>query len=559
MRDQLSKFLNRLRFEIIQKQLTASVITVAIVSALSGLSFFERLESVTYRLAAGIELPNFGNTAALAQGQELIPRALLISGEMYENDFHQRSPLDRATLAALFDKVLLGRPLILAVDLDISPAFDPGQDTLDRLLIEASQHTLIVLATPVPVESPKLRGEKLLWMQKLCAGGVRFGTPTLHSTDGMVLRYDPSAPTFAQVAVTDLRAKELKRTAQAPPTHSARQPPPSAAATAPACTKVMDAGAEGVDFLNPLYYSGMAQEGSSIKRLKLINANYFSPSFEKNISTISSLSDIPSKNDLAGQVVFLGGIYGTDDRFETLNGELYGVLVHAAIFYSLTHSLKELPIWICRIVDVILGVAMGWLFEKLWRTFYSHQSGYALLQNAQTEQERTLRALAFGKSILTLLGVVMASLLTLWVLLVATTIALRQGTQLSLAYSGFAMLLYCLNMNRKEAIAQDLRIKLQTLRQQISNSVQGDISPIGMIDKLLAATSPTPPINLRDLIVETAKSSRQFFLASWLDLRFIVMRLPRAPLISVLAFGELIKNWIYIVLAVFVVIKLFVK
>lgn len=168
-----------------------------------------------------------------------------------------------------------------------------------------------------------------------------------------------------------------------------------------------------------------------------------------------------------------------------------------------------------------------------------------------------MRSIAFGRSVLTLLGVLIASLLALWLLLIATTIALRQGIQFSMAYMGFSMLVYCLFVNRKEAIAQDIRLKFQTLRQKIVNPVEGDILPVVMIDKHLASTSPTPPADLRALILETRKSLHSFLLVSWFDLRFVILSVRRTPLISVMALGELIKNWIPFTLALLVAIKLF--
>ena len=518
--------------ERVERRFTLSVMSAVMVAILGSFPFFERVESVTYRLTSAMDVPFISNTAALAEHPETIPRVLLISSEMYEQDFQQVSPLDRSKLAEVVSGILDARPALLAADLDVSPtlAFDPGQARLDALLLNAQTH--IVLATPSPVENPVLRMEKFRWMQKLCAGGVRFGVPTLHAVDGMVLRYPTDRSGFSQAAAAFLDGGAASRQA------SSREQARLAGKATP-CEKIAEGSVGRADFLDPANFGKGGGQGPALKGMKFINANYFDAALDAQVSTFSSVAEIPGAKELAGRVVFLGGQYGIDDRLETLDGERYGAVIHAAIFYSLTHPLAETPAWMRKLVDVLLGAVLMTVFQWLWNTFYHNQLLYESLKGAETFDERARRAYAFGRSVMSFSGVLGASGLILWLLLLASTAALKHGSQFSIAFMAFAMLLYCIKWNRKGAARAEFRQGLITLRARFADPVHAGESPVELLDRFLDGDHHGPrQHHARGFLAETASHLSIFFARRWHDLRFIFFALRSRPLAALWATGE---------------------
>ena len=530
--------LHHVREEMAEKQFSLSLISAALVVILGSFSFFERLESITYRLTSSMQVPFVSNTAALAEDPANIPRVLLISSDMYEKVFQQVSPLNRGRLEEVFSSILGAGPAALAVDLDISPtlASGPEQDRLDQALLGAARRTHIVLATPFPVENAALRLEKFHWMQKLCNGGVHFGVPTLHAADGMVLRYNPEVPTFPQVAAGLAGGT---RESDHESSHEHAKGPPAANA----CQKLADGHIERADFLDPGFFVNTDGQGPGLKNMKLINANYFDPAMEAQISAFSSVAEIPGAKELGGRVVFLGGQYGIDDRFETLNGERYGAVIHAAIFYSLTHPLKEVPEWICRLVDVLLGTVLAAVFQALWGAYYRNLNLYKGLRAAETFEDRILRAHAFGQSVLTLLGVLGVSAVIMWALLLVSTIALKHGSQFSIAFMAFAMLAYCMEWNRKGSAAEEVRQGLSRLRARLEDPAHAGLSPVEIVDQfLMHRHQGAHHAHVRGFLAETASHVAAFLARRWHDIRFIWSALPATPLASFWALAEMMTS-----------------
>ncbi len=533
MKKRIIASLHHVRAEMADKQFSLSLVSAALVFILGSFSFFERLESVTYRLTSAMQLPFVSSTAALTDKPASIPRVLLISGHMYEKVFRQVSPLDRGKLTEVFSTILGAGPALLAVDLDLSPGLSSqgsgGQEGLDQALLGAARRTHIVLATPFPVENPDLRQAKFRWMQKLCGGGVRFGVPTLHAADGMVLRYNPGVPTFPLLA-----AALVNGAAAAPQGAKAPQ-------AASACEKVAGGRIERADFLDPGFFVNVAGQGPSLLGMKLINANFFDPALASQISAFSSVAEIPAGRELAGRVVFLGGQYGSDDRFDTLNGERYGAVIHAAIFYSQTHPLREVPDWACRLVDVLLGTLLAAIFQALWGGYYRHLHVYYDLKAAQTHDERVARARAFGVSVMSLLGVLGVSGLILWGLLLASTLALRHGIQFSIAFMAFAMLAYCMELSRKGAAKEKVKRGLGKLRQRLADPATPRPA-LEIVDQFLADSRESRHDHVRGFLAETASDLAAFLKRRWHDLLFISAALPATPLAAVWAMLEMLTT-----------------
>ncbi len=528
------------------RRFSLSLISAALMAVLGSFAFFEHLESITYRLSASMELPFISNDAALAVGPETIPRVLLISSDMYEKVFQQVSPLDRGTLAAVFASVLAGKPALLAADLDVSPTLaaavrgDAGQARLDQLLLLAARHMPIVLATPSPVESPALRRLKFAWMQTMCRGGVVFGVPSLHAADGMVLRYRPDQPGFSQVAAGLVPGRGAAPQGSKWPREAS------------ACEKVAGGRIENADFLDPAAFR--LEEGAGPKGMQLLNANYFDGALESQISAFSSVAEIPGAPELAGRVVFLGGQYGIDERFETLNGERYGAVIHAAVFYSLTHPLREIPGWLRKLLDVLLGAVLGAVFEALWATYYANHLVYQALGGAETRDERIRRARAFGRSVMTLIGVLLASGALFWALLLASTVALKNGSQFSIAFMAFALFAYGVKGNRKGLVKAEISLRVAALRARLTDSANRE-EPLELLDRMLLGDDPQArPRQVRGFLVETASHLAAFLGRRWQDVRFIVLTLPSAPRAAFWATAELLTSLVPIVAVAWAVV-----
>jgi len=550
------KILHVARQVIADKQLYMSIMSATLVAILGSFSFFDRVESYTYRLASSIDLPTMGKPVVLGDQPGTIPQVLLISSEMYEKDFRQVSPLDRAKLAEVFAPVLDARPALLAVDLDLSPllarsdAEARAQARLDDLLVRAARTTPVVLATPLPVEDMELRRQKFIWMQKLCTGGVRFGLSTLHASDGMVLRYSPELPTFAQVAAALVKVPALREGAKEGDGAAVRSPT--------ACEKVAAGRIEQADFLDPGFFVNAVGDGQGLKGMKLINANYFDPALERNIFAFSSLNEIPGAAELAGRVVFMGGQYGIDDRFETLNGERYGAVIHAAIFYSLTHPLKEIPKFVRKLVDVLLGIVLAAAFQAMWGRYYHNLLRYQGLKTAETHEQRILRAHAFGGALIALWAVLAASGLVLWGLLLVSTVALKNGSQFSIAFMAFAMLLYCAEWNRKSAAQQEVRLSLSRLRDRFADPIHACCSPVEVLDTFLAGNGRHErPGEVWGFMAETGAYVGSFLLRRRDDLRFIFFALPRTPVASFWALAEFLTSLVPIAAVIWVLFESF--
>lgn len=199
LKSRLLKLLHVARQVIAEKLLYMSIMTATLVTILSTFSFFDRVESYTYRLASSIDLPAMG-TSVRSDHPDAIPQVLLISSEMYEKDFRQQSPLDRGKLAEVFTPVLAAKPALLAVDLDLSPllvrndSVARAQARLDGMLLAAARTTPVVLTTPLPVEDMELRRQKFTWMQTLCQGGVHFGCPPSMPATAWCCATNPNFP-----------------------------------------------------------------------------------------------------------------------------------------------------------------------------------------------------------------------------------------------------------------------------------------------------------------------------------------------------------------------------
>lgn len=371
----------------------------------------------------------------------------------------------------------------------------------------------------------------------------------------MVLRYKPELPTVAQVAAMLMKAPDV---GEKP--HDIGLGEQAAARPQTACEKVAGGRIELADFLDPGFFVNAVGDGLALKGMKLINANYFDPALERNIFAFSSVKDIPGAADLAGRVVFLGGQYGIDDRFETLNGERYGVVIHAAIYYSLIDPLKEIPKFVCKLVDVLLGILLAAGFQVMWGRYYHNLLRYQGLKAAETHQQRVLRAHAFGGALLALWTVLAVSALVLWGLLLVSTVALKNGSQFSIAFMAFALLLYCAEWNRKSAAQQEVRLTLSRVRDRLADPLHTCYPPAEVVDTFLAGYGRHERAGeVRGFMAETGAYIVSFLLRRRDDLRFIFSALPRTPVASFWALTEFLTSLVPIAAVIWVLVESFIS
>lgn len=327
----------------------------SIVGLLHGFGFLGWLDAAMLRLAGAEVAAVVRSTAPRG-----MPEILLIDEAMYERDFDQRSPLDRAKLARLLQALLSDpaqTPKVLVIDVDLS---DNGQDAaqtkLDAMLTHKVRSGLhLVLATPPSMNSPGAVTRKRAWMRSMrdqtCArdatssgplGSLTFASALVTTHSEAVLQYSRDELTLGTAASGLVRA-------------------PGVCGQSDAVLDDLLGRNRGdlrpIEVLKPFNAHFFGAVASQTHRLRSIDAP-LGPSAAAKPAV-----------SLADKVVFLGGSYDPRDRFRVplaLDGkEMDGVELHAATFYSALHPVtgNDLLAWVA---DVALGFACGWAFQLMW-------------------------------------------------------------------------------------------------------------------------------------------------------------------------------------------------
>ena len=97
-------------FERILKAAPAVIVAVLLTFVLSRSGFFRQLE--TYALDTQVRLQSSQQESEVA--------IVRIDDDDYANLFHEKSPLDRATLSKVIDAIALGKPKVIGIDIDTS-------------------------------------------------------------------------------------------------------------------------------------------------------------------------------------------------------------------------------------------------------------------------------------------------------------------------------------------------------------------------------------------------------------------------------------------------------
>jgi len=328
-----------------------------VVSAVQIADYFHRLKWLnieTLKMARAV-LPFDDPTVSLSNGkkQNRPTKVVVITNEMFERDFYQASPLNRTKLTQLFNKLLVSEnaPAVLAVDLDLSPSPSPSylqaekRFTADLITTVKKSATQLILITPVPTMLPTSISTKLDWMRKMCASGIRFALPDVVGIQNTVMYMPIGVPTLGYEAYRV--TKERDGNYLQPQSY-----------TVPRICDCSDQELKGL--LQVLGLHVPVREAKDYQRINF--------SFPKSIDLIrlSSLESLDTDSGnlsrLKGHVVFLGGDYGSGDKYQTPVGPLSGLYLHVAAYYSNLFGVLAFSKPVALIVDFVTAILVFFLF-----------------------------------------------------------------------------------------------------------------------------------------------------------------------------------------------------
>ncbi len=349
--------------------LKASILVVSVVVILNHFNFLEDLKINVIKLAMPVIFTDNPSLPYTYKHREEKGSAMVftINDKLYEDTFKQASPLDRNELYEIIAAILKHKPGVLAIDLDLSPRpvkefskiyEENAQERLNRLLIENAKSTDIVLITPVKVRTEPLVEVKKQWMRMICDAQINFGLPYLYSRQGVVLRYLDNTNTFAwQIAsVVDDNSKNERR-----------------------FVKGKDrAICEQTDDELKKYISTRIEhkESGESKLLNLEFTDYIEPMGRARVETINKVG-----SELTGNVVFLGGSYGSTDKYETPAGPFAGVYIHGASLFSIFSSINKFNVVGKYVLEFGVCVLMGLLFYRLAAWYRNSRTILSVLIN----------------------------------------------------------------------------------------------------------------------------------------------------------------------------------
>lgn len=310
------------------------------------------LDSVTLRTVATIEVAK-SNVDTLSAADA--PISLLITDEYFEGSFKQESPLDRRELVRLLRNIIQSRPSLIAIDLDLSPGpvsepGDEGQEDLDALLIRTVvvEKIPVALTAPYPVVGESLILHKHEWLSRMCASGIRVGYANVVLSQGLALRYLYETPSLGIVA-----------------SDAGRSLASSKPSDRDLCSYVV-AGPEKTAFLSKANAPEESLHSGDFSHQRPMSSDYMRQSSALR-QFIGSAEIGNLKSAIAGRPVFLGSQFDARDEFLTPYGLMKGTSIHATTFYSERRPTYAVTHKVALLLDLIFGVAAGYLFGAIWR------------------------------------------------------------------------------------------------------------------------------------------------------------------------------------------------
>lgn len=336
-----------------------ALVLVAFTLILEHHGWINWLDSLSLRVASSVTL---GVSKKPRNGQLVDkdrPLTVLIADEMFEREFNQESPLDRAVLADLLGPILGSKPSALAIDLDLSPGPGAGDDSrqlqLDDFLMRSAKGGLnIVVTAPFPVSLDSLILEKYAWMRKLCDAGIDFAFPYLLEMQGTVLRYPAELETLGRVAARGQSGDHYPN----------------------ALCNVVRRGVEHAAFLSKEFPVDYSSQFDNLAAQRPLNPAFFDDVQAVMVSGQADLAPL----DLPGRVIVLGAGFNPNDQFNTAFGPQKGAVLHAATIFSELHPTRVSHTF-SILLDLLLGVAAGFVFHAVWHRFHLNQQRSSALGN----------------------------------------------------------------------------------------------------------------------------------------------------------------------------------
>lgn len=348
-----------------------ALVVASVVGILHHAHYLVWLDSMMLQLVGSVHPKAFAQRGA----NVVPPEVLLLSRELYETAFDQRSPLDRTKVAELLSKLPLDeprRPSTVVLDIDLSNnGQDPGQTVLDQALEAMVAHGInLVLPVPSPVRTLKAVQHKSHWINEACGwaarakaggktpGSVTFASPELEVHGGLVLQYRESDLTLGVAAH---RPKLVRKTGD------------EGGLDNDVCSR----SAGEIETLVTLDAEDRARHlttlGGHDSGLQPFNASYFGI-VKTHLHVFNGLGPTAQSTidgiDLSNRTVFVGGTYDDKDRFRTpLDPDglpVEGVTLHAATYYSMIDPVSVEEGFLTLLADVVIGLAVGTLFSMGW-------------------------------------------------------------------------------------------------------------------------------------------------------------------------------------------------
>jgi len=341
---------------------SAALFIASMVQVADHFQWLEWLNVETLRIARAVLPFNNSITSLGDNNKENRPvKIVVITNEMFERDFDQASPLDRTKLTLLFEDLLEPKnsPAVLAVDLDLSPSpSNPRteqQFTDDLITAVKKSTTQLILITPMPVMLQKSITIKLDWMRKMCENGVRFALPDIVGIQNTIMNMPVGVPILGYEAyrvAKGLGNDYLQHQFKDPVNLIDRHP-------APRICDCTDQELKGL--LQILSTHEPVREPKGYLR---INFDFPGSVDLTRLSSIESL-DAASENlsSLKDRVVFLGGDYGSGDKYQTPVGSLSGLYLHVAAYYSNAFRVSVFSKPVALIIDFITAILFFLLFS----------------------------------------------------------------------------------------------------------------------------------------------------------------------------------------------------
>ncbi|MFK7779804.1 MAG: CHASE2 domain-containing protein [Candidatus Gracilibacteria bacterium] len=257
---------------------------------------------------------------------------LMISNTFFEKEFKSKTPLDKDKLYTLLNNIIMQKPKSIIFDLDISPDYDFSNlsknllnHKLYNLLKKHAININIILPFAFISDTQENKRIKKEWIKEMCTANIKFALPFLDAEMGVALRYHDYNNNLSLGQVSNLSI----------------------------CADVL---------------STTNIENLQNKYQKKYNQSEKYPINYKNIQTstiiLNSMNDL-KKYDLTDKSIFLGGGYGFSDKYITPYGEKYGVQIHEAIFYTISHKIDRASIYITILIDFLLAISFGILIEQV--------------------------------------------------------------------------------------------------------------------------------------------------------------------------------------------------